>query len=239
MKTLSFVLIAIASFAVTFDAASAGSPKPRIKHTLPRPGTTFINTYYATDSLGQIPPRDSTDPRMPDDTVDVAQSGVTVYGRPNSVAITARAHGDTTFLSYAANGDLWILNTGKSHKWERLPFGAAPGKVTRTTSKLDTGHVMGNYYALQKYDELQVVRWDTLRIGGIPTPAVLLRIVSVMTYDKKRMHGHAPEAEYRNATNYWYAPSLGYFARISFGWDTKYFLNQELKAVRLPELGSR
>jgi hypothetical protein len=239
MKKLSFVVIAVFISAAALTSVFAGAPQSRVKHTLPRTGTTFINTYYATDSAGHIPPKDSTDPRMPDDTVDVALSGQTLHGRPNTVAITARAHGDTTFLSYATNGDLWILNTGKSHKWERLTFGTQPGKMSHTSAKLDSGHVMGNYYALYKHDELQVIGWDTLRVGGISTPTIRLRIVSVMSYDKKRMHGHAPEEEYRNATNYWYAPSLGYFARINFGWDSKYFLNQELKEIRMSELGSK
>ena len=211
------------------------TPSPRVKHTIPARGTVFVNTYYATDSTGAIPPRDSTDPRMPDDTVVVATRPMTFHGKGNCVAITAYAHEDTTFISYASNGDLWILNSGKANKWERLVFGQPIHKIFRTPVHLDTGHVLGSYYAMDRHSELEVLGWDTMSVAGLSAlPVVRMRSVDVMAYNKKSMGGHAPDEEYKNATNYWYAPSLGYFARINFGWDTKYFLNQELRAVLPP-----
>lgn len=232
MKTLSFALFLL----VSSSAAMASSePKPVVS-LLPKVGTVFVNTYFATDSNGMIPPKDSTDPGMPDDTVDVIASAITIHGRPNSVAITARAHSDSTFLSYAANGDVWIWNTGKSKSWQRLSFGSKAGKLIKTKTELDTGSVLGSYYALNKHDEMQVLGWDTLTLEGQPVPVQKLQSVTVMVYDKKLMRGHQkpPGDVFTNATNYWYAPSLGYFVKINFGWDAQYFLNQVLKSVSIP-----
>jgi hypothetical protein len=232
MKTLSFSIAFFVAVLSTHSETKASTPSERMRHVIPQQGTVFINTYFATDSAGNVPPQDSTDPQMPDDTIQVATTASVLRGRPNSIAITAYAHPDTTYLSYASNGDIWILNSGKAQGWARLPFGTLPGKVVRTSPKSDTGHVLGNFYALYKHDEMQVVGWDTIPVAGIArVPVVQLRILTVMKYDKKRMHGRAPSEEYRNATTYWYAPSLGYFTKISFGWDTKYFLNQELKSM--------
>src|SRR5579883_559910 len=195
------------------------------KAKLPPQGTMFVNTYYVTDSLGNLVPKKVADPEMPDDTIIVSRSGFKFENRPECIELTAKAHKDTTIVSYARNGDLFMWIKGKDSEWMHLPFGYPIGKKVEQTLHADSGIAFGQYYFMPHSRTLQVVGYDTASFNGRVYPCIKLELI-----DSREWEGKIWE----NATNYWYAPEIGYFIHMNFGWGGPYFLHQYLAAWNPP-----
>jgi len=211
--------------------AKASDYKAPVCSSIPKVGTSFVNTYYLLDSAGKYVPGNVEDPKIPDDSQYVVLSGEMIDGHKNSIAFTNKFHEDTTYMSYDANGDVWLKAKRRGDKWERLPFGLQPGKILKTKELLDTGHVMGSNYGILTHSETQVLGMDTVNVLGKTYDCIKMQIVVYTRYDPKH-HKGLEDQHYANAMNYWYIPEIGYFGRINFGWGGSYFLNQELKSYR-------
>jgi hypothetical protein len=223
-KTFSLILVLL------FTAGSSPIAKSQTSHektlplfSLPKVGTVFVNTYYATDSSGALVPKSVADPEMGDDTQIVVHAGIRAHGKSNCTATTGPAHQDTNYISYAKNGNVWIINTNHPQKWTYLPFGLKPGKILKTSDVSDTGTVMGRHYDMVDHDETQVLGRDTVTADGKTYDCIKLQIVHYFEYE---------DNQYANAETFWYAPAIGYFPRISTGWNVRYFLNQQVKVYR-------
>ena len=215
-----YLIAAFLFMPVLAIAQKSGSPI-----MLPKAGSIFINTYYATDSSGAPVLKSVVDPEMPDDTQRVVYSGIRSHGRPNCVELTGPSHNDTNVLSYSKNGDVWQLNTGRGSKWLRFPFSLRPGKRLTTSPKLDTGSLLGKHYEEFDHDETQTLGHDTVSINGKSFDCIKLRVIHVKVYQG---------TPYLNAETNWYAPELGYIIRANFGWGGSYFLNQQVKSYSSP-----
>jgi hypothetical protein len=93
----------------------------------------------------------------------------------------------------------------------------------KTSNKADTGTVMGRHYDMVDHDETQVLGHDTVTIGDKTYDCIKLQIVHYFEYE---------DNQYANAETFWYAPAIGYFPRLSTGWNVSYFLNQQVKSYR-------
>ena len=220
MNSATKYLIAIALIMPVLAMAQKSSKTRPPASVFPRVGTVFINTYYVTDSLGALVPDSIAKPGMLDDTQRVVLSGVKSHGKTNCIAMLGLHHTDTNIFSYAKNGDVWLLNTGRGGTWIRLPFGLDPGKPLTSATTLDTGTIMGKHYEQFDHDVTQVLGYDTSSVSGTVFACIKLQIVHVKVFESK---------PYMNAETYWFAPALGYFVRVNFGWDLQYFLNQQIR----------
>jgi hypothetical protein len=187
---------------------------------LPSVGTMIVNTYYVTDSSGAIVPKSVVDPEVNDDTLFVVQSGVQRLRRSNCVVIVAKSHPDTTLISYATNGDIFMRVLGKDSIWNRLPFGMAVGKKIVDTLPADSGNIYGRDYNMPHLRTTQVIGSDAVSIGEKSYLCSKLQIVDIRQYEG---------VDWLDGTLFWYAPEIGYLVRLNTGWNGKYFLNQQLK----------
>jgi hypothetical protein len=172
-------------------------------------------------------PDSVADPDVPDDTLIVTRSGFKAFGRDNCVELVGQPQPyrprDTTYNSYAKNGDLYTRKLTRDSAWMALPFGLKPGKVVRESLPPSKGELLGQSYFYTNDRTTQVMGYDTCSFNGKVYPCVLLQIVDLKVYQGTL---------YSNASNYWYSPDLGCLLRSNFGWDGPYFLNQQLKTYR-------
>jgi hypothetical protein len=218
-------LVALLLFPASVILA-VGHPNPSaapLKTHLPKVGTMIVNTYYVTDSSGAIVPKSKVDPKMDDDTLHVVLSGVALFGRSNCIELVAAAHSDTSLISYAKNGDLYMRTVGRDSDWSRLPFGMPRGKIIRKQLPNDTGNVFLKEYNMPHSRTWQVLGNDTVSSSGKIYHCVKLQIVDIREWQGRI---------WKQGMLYWYAPEIGYIARMNFGWDGPYFLNQELKVLQ-------
>jgi hypothetical protein len=191
------------------------------KAVIPKVGTTFIKTHYLTDSSGALMTKSVDDSELPDDTQIVVRVGARAHGRSECVEITGPQHADTNIYSFAKGGDIYFLNTNHPKSWTRLPFGLTPGKIIKTEPVADTGTTLGHHYDMMAHREMYVVGHDTSSIAGKNYDCIKLRLVEVKLFEG---------VEYREGATYWYAPELGYFIRLNFGWGGSYFMNEQVKS---------
>jgi hypothetical protein len=215
----------VALFILLPVLAAAQKSKSSVPIILPKAGTVLINTYYVTDSSGAHVPKDTVDPEMPDDTQRVVYSGIESHGRPHCITLTGPSNEDTNVLSYAKNGDVWQLNTGRGSKWLRFPFGLPSGKRLTSSPKLNKGSVLGKAYEELDHDVTQVVGHDTVTIMGKPFDCIKLQVLHIKVYKG---------SSFPNVETDWYSPQLGYIVRANFGWGGSYFLNQQVKSYIIP-----
>ena len=194
--------------------------KSQPKIVLPRAGTMFVNTYYVTDSSGALVPTSVADPQLGDDTLFIVSSGVRMLGRANCIVRVAKSHPDTTLISYASNGDLYMRALARDSIWNKLPFGMALGKKTTEILPNDTGTMFGKDFDMPHERTMEVLGHDTASVGGKVYDCIKLQLVDIRQYE-----GH----DWLQGTLFWYAPELGYLVRQNMGWNGKYFLNQQLK----------
>jgi hypothetical protein len=187
---------------------------------MPKAGTMVVNTYYATDSSGARVPKSVADPNLPDDTLFFVRSGVKLLGRANCAVLVAKSHPDTTLISYAQNGDVYLRVLGKDTSWNKLPIGMTPGKMTVQTLPNDSGNYFGKDFNMPHKRTFEVLGHDTVSIGGKIYDCIKLQLVDVLEYEDR---------EWLQGTMYWWSPELGYYARMNMGWNGPYFLNQQLK----------
>ncbi|HZK77002.1 MAG TPA: hypothetical protein VFD13_08855 [Candidatus Kapabacteria bacterium] len=207
-----------------FLVAHSHSSRP-LRASIPRAGTIIVNTYYVTDSSGALVPKSIVDPEMVDDTLRVIRSDFRIFGRPHCIEIAPVTHNDTTLISYANNGDLYMRILGRDTAWAHLPFGTAPGTVIRKKVANDSGTMFHKDFDMPHTQTFEVLGNDTASTGGIVYHCIKLQIVDIRNYQG---------TDWLQGTLYWYAPELGYFVRMNFGWDGPYFLNQQLKEYRVP-----
>jgi hypothetical protein len=187
---------------------------------LPKVGTMLVNTYYVTDSSGALVPKSVADPKLDDDTLFVIRSGVQVLGRANCVVLAAKSHPDTTLISYAPNGDLYMRGLNGDSVWSMVPFGMAPGKKTMETLPKDSGFMYGFNYDMPHERTVEVLGHDTASVGAKVYNCIKLQVVDIRKYQG---------TDWLQGTLFWYSPELGYIVRLNAGWNGKYFLNQQLK----------
>ncbi len=180
----------------------------------------FVNTYYVTDSSGALVPKSVADPELGEDTLYIAQSGVRRLGRSNCVVITATSHPDTTFISYANNGDVFLRNSARDSEWNKLSFNLPHGKKTTELLPNDTGTMYGRSYDMPHKRTTEVLGHDTASISGKIYDCIKLQLVDIRRYQG---------TDWLQGSLVWYSPELGYFVRKNTGWNGKYFLNEQLK----------
>ena len=219
-------MIKFASLFFLFSLTAECYAAPHV--TLPPKGSLFVNTFFVTDSSGAVVPPSVMPTGMPDDSQYVIQSGIKFNHKSNVIALLGPSHPDTTYISYAKNGDIFLLNTTGSGKWEHLYFGARKGKLIITPTSIQSGHTLGKDYTSHDHNEIKVMGMDTVSVGDVVVPSIRMVQMVVMAYTQGAGK-HSPEATFVNAYNYWFSPEIGYFTRINFGWNGKYFLNQQLK----------
>ncbi len=206
---------------------SLGAQQPNHKSkssiVLPKAGTMIVNTYYVTDSSGALVAKSVADPKLDDDTLFFVESGVKRLGRTNCAVLVGKSHPDTTLISYAANGDVYMRALGKDSEWNKLPLGMAPGKKTTQTFSNDSGTYFGHDFDMPHHRTMEVVGHDTVSIEQKVFHCIKLQIVDILEYQEK---------DWFQGTWYWWSPELGYFARLNQGWNAKYFLNQQVKIYR-------
>jgi len=231
---ISYVLLAFLLFpASTLFTAGHTHHSPNAHHSaishhsaippktnLPKVGTMIVNTYYVTDSSGTLVPKSKANPKLADDTLRVIRSGASILGRENCAEFADLGGGDTTLISYAKNGDLYLRTLGKDTSWNLLPFGLPPAKVIRMKLDNDTGNLLLHEYDMPHTRTWEVLGSDTASVGGKIYRCIKLQIVDIRQYQG---------SDWDQGTLYWYAPEIGYFVRMNFGWNGPYFLNQQLK----------
>ncbi len=190
---------------------------------MPKAGTMIVNTYFVTDSSGASVPTSVVDPGMTDDTLIFVRSGLKLLGRANCAMLVATSHPDTTLISYATNGDVYLRVLGKDTIWNKLPVGMAPGKKTVQILPNDSGSYFGKDFNMPHHRTFEVLGHDTVSVGGKVYDCIKLQIVDILEYEDKN---------WLQGTTYWWSPELGYYARMNQGWNIKYFLNQQLKIDR-------
>ncbi|SRR5581483_1509853 len=221
---LSFLSVVLFFPLALFGHRSAGEkPHPIV---LPKVGTMLVNTYYVTDSSGKVVIPKDANPDMPDDTLIVIRSGFRTLGKSNCIAILAKSRPDTSIISYAKNGDLFLRTLGHDSAWTRLPFGLPIGKTIVDSLPADSGTAFFNGFYMPHTRTWQVLGHDTASVGGKVYDCLKLQIVDIRNWE---------EQDWLQGTLYWYSPELGYFVRMNFGWDGPYFLNQHLKVWNPPE----
>ena len=198
------------------------------KHRTPMPekGTMFVNTYYVTDSSGNLVPKSVANAGLSDDTLFVIKSNAKFFGRPHCMEYTAKSHPDTTLVSYAANGDIYMRYLRKDSVWHQIPFGMTPHKFVLDSLAPDSGMMLAQYYYMPHQRTTEVLGTDTISVEGKVYNCIVLQIVDIRQYQDK---------DWYQETMYWYSPDLGYFVRQNEGWNGPYFLNQQLKIWRPPE----
>ncbi|MFI5202835.1 MAG: hypothetical protein ACHQNE_10660, partial [Candidatus Kapaibacterium sp.] len=209
----------------------AAHPATIHKANLPKAGTIIIDTYYVTDSSGELVPKSTVDPNVPDDTLRVIRSNFRIFGRSRCVetasatTAAARSKNDTTLISYADNGDLYMRVLGRDTAWARLPFGLAPGEIIRKKLPNDSGTMFLKEFDMPHTQTFEVLGTDTASGGGKIYHCIRLQIVDIRKYQG---------TDWLQGTLYWYSPEIGYFVRMNFGWDGPYFLNQQIKEYIVP-----
>lgn len=219
-------LLAFVLFSLLPPFASAQRHHPTLPSTanLPKVGTVIINTYYVTDSSGALVPKSKADPKLPDDTLHVIRSGVPLQGRSNCIELSGASNEDTSFISYAKNGDLYMKTLGKDTSWNLIPFGLPPAKTIREKFPNDTGNLLLKEYNMPHSRTWEVLGSDTASSNGKIYHCIKLQIVDIRKYQGM---------DWQQGMLYWYAPEIGYFIRMNFGWNGPYFLNQQLKEYRV------
>ncbi|HEY3875391.1 MAG TPA: hypothetical protein VGM92_07925 [Candidatus Kapabacteria bacterium] len=195
------------------------------KFPLPPVGTMLVNVYYVTDSSNRLVPKSTIDPQIPNDTLLVVRSGIKLFGRSNCVVIAAKSHPDTVIMSYAATGDLYMRG-GHDTVWSVMPFGMKPGKQIIEHLHADSGTLLGKPYYAPHNRTTQVVRHDTISVEGKVYDCIELLVDDIRLYENKN---------WEQGTRYWYAPELGYLVKLNMGWNTSYFLNQQLMVWQPPD----
>ena len=216
-------LLLLSSMLIAPSAQGAVGHGHDLKISPPKVGTTFINTYYVTDSSGHLIPKSVADPKMDDDTMRVIRSGIRRFGRANCAEFASVTSQDTTLISYAPNGDLFMWRVGTDSTWGHLPFGMPVGKVLRKKLPNDTAT-----FALQHFDMPHSRTWEVLGTDTVSVSGRIYKCVRLLVDDIQKYQGK----DWHQGLYYWYSPELAYFARISFGWDGPYFLNQRIKGYR-------
>ncbi len=203
--------------------AQKSAKKSDVKIILPKAGTMFVNTYFVTDSSGALVPKSVADAGVEDDTLFIAQSGVKRFGRTNCIVRVAKSHPDTTIISYAPNGDLYMRAVGTDSVWNKLPLGMTPGKKTTQSLPNDSGTMFGHAFNMPHRRTVEVLGHDTASVGTTVYDCIKLQIVDIRQYQDR---------DWFQGTLFWFSPELGYFVRQNAGWNGKYFLNQQLKVWR-------
>jgi hypothetical protein len=162
---------------------------------------------------------------MEDDVQFVIAKGIKKQGRSNCIALWGPLHKDTTYISYAKNGDLWILHPIKNEKavWDHLQFSLPPGKPLKIPAVREEPVPD---FVMYHRREIEVLGNDTISVGGKAYQCIALRNI-----ETRRWH----DTDYTNAFTYWYAPEIGYLVRAGEGWNMKYFLYQQLKDFIRPK----
>ncbi|HEX5316099.1 MAG TPA: hypothetical protein VFX22_05555 [Candidatus Kapabacteria bacterium] len=206
-----------------FASAQRHHPVHSRAANLPKVGTVIINTYFVTDSSGALVPKTKADPKLVDDTLRVIRSGVALMGRSNCVELADADNEDTSIISYDKNGDVYMRAIGKDISWNLLPFGLPPAKIIREKLPNDTGNLLLKEYDMPHSRTWEVLGTDTASFDGKIYNCIKLQIVDIREYQGR---------EWEQGMLYWYAPEIGYFIRMNFGWNGPYFLNQQLKEYR-------
>lgn len=191
-------------------------------------GSSYILTYYFTDSLGALIPKSLDDPDIPDDSQYVLKSGITVHKHPNVIVMTHKKGKDTNYISYSPNGDIRIYNTNrKDREWEWLPFGFPVGARLQTDSTNQVVNVLGRELNETISTNAEVMGWDTVGLNGerlaCKVIGVKMRIVERKVTTPDVIEGEPFEI----LTTYWYSPALGFIVRMNFARETR-FLNQSI-----------
>jgi hypothetical protein len=146
-------------------------------------------------------------------------------GRNHCVEIAAKSHPDTTLISYAANGDIYMRVYGKDSIWHDIPFGMKPHTFIVDSLPPDSGTMFQRGYFMPHQRTTEVLGPDTIAIGGTTHNCTVLQIVDIRQYEGQ---------DWLQGTMYWYVPDIGYFGRVNEGWSGPYFLNQQLKIWQPP-----
>ncbi|MDP4200006.1 MAG: hypothetical protein Q8922_07400 [Bacteroidota bacterium] len=216
--------ISVFLFVIAGIARSNGNT-PRFE--IPAIGTRFFNIYYVKDSSDRLVPDSiAMSPMVPDEQVVVA-AGVKAHGRSNCIVLLGPLHPDTTFISFAKNGDLYVLHhlerDSSMPSWEWLPFSLQPGKVLKTKPVREVYFKNSQRpWTLMHRRELEVLGNDTVSVSGKVFDCIKLRAVEIRSEDG---------IDYKNAFTYWYSPEIGYFLRLSFGWNGPYFMHQQVEQI--------
>lgn len=218
-------LLALTAVLLPLSAVAQSNHSAKPSFTLPKAGTRFVNSYYVTDSAGHIVPDTTVQSSIEDDTLYVIRSDIRVRGREHCIALSGPAHPDTTWLSFAKNGDVWILRSDRKTPWDRLPFGLPTGHTEKTKPKVDEGHILGRDYTMMYHKESTVLGHDTNYLAGVKYDCIKMQDVEIRRYQ---------ESDFKNAITYWFVPALGYYTHVSWGWNGSYFLHQQVKNIRMP-----
>ena len=205
--------------------STAHAAKPPFKHHIPPIGMRFLNTYYTTDSSGNFVSDSISHHGMEDDVQFVIAHGVKKQGRSDCIALWGPLHKDTTYISYAKNGDLWVLHPikGDKAKWEHLMFSLPPKKPLHIAPIRE--EPLPDYVMMHR-SIIEVLGNDTVTVGGNVYNCIVLRNTEI-----RRWH----DTDYTNTFTYWYSPEIGYLLRVGEGWNLKYFLFQQLKDFIRPK----
>lgn len=191
-------------------------------------GSSYILTYYFTDSLGRKIPKSVEDPDIPDDSQYVIKTGTKIMGHPNVIVMTHKKGKDTNYISYYPNGDIRIFNTNrKDRDWEWLPFGFPVAAHFQTDSTSQVVPILGREVNETFSTDIQVMGWDTLELNGERLACKVLGVNTRVTYFKVTTPDVMEGDPYDLNTTYWYSPTLGFIVQMRFARDEK-FLNQSI-----------
>ena len=226
-KFILSIAVLVTAFSIEVSSGYAANQNVRTgpKVHLPVVGTVIINTYYVTDSSGALVPRSKADPEVNDDTLRVIRSNFRALGRSRCVAFYTIHSKDTTLISYAPHGDLYVRDLAKDSAWHLLPFGLPPGTIMRKKLPNDSGMVMLRNYNMPHTRTYQVTGRDTVSVQGKTYHCIELLITDIREWQGQN---------WVQGTRYWLSPELGYFIRSNMGWDGPYFLNQQTKVWQFP-----
>lgn len=223
------VLVTIVAALASLAHAQVRATGSGIHFNIPAAGTKFLNNYYVTDSAGNLL-ADSVvkSPMVPDGQIVLA-TGVKAYGRSNCLSTFGPSHPDTTFISFAKNGDLYVLHridATSPPTWDWLPFTLQPGKLLKTKPTREVYFKKSAQpWVLMHRREITVVGHDTVSVEGKVYDCVKLVSIEIRTEDG---------VDYKNAYTYWYSPEVGLFLRTSFGWNGPYFMYQQVTKIQQP-----
>lgn len=195
-----------------------GAKTPPIKHHIPPVGMRFLNTYYTTDSAGHVVHDSITHHGMEDDAQFVIAKGVKRLGRSDCVALWGPVNKDTTYISYAKNGDLWVLHPhkGEKAKWDHLQFSLPPKKPLHVAAVREEPLPD---FVMQHRRIIEVLGHDTVTVAG-----KIYDCIELCNTEIRRWH----DTDYTNQFFYWYSPEVGYLLKASYGWHMEWFLVQKL-----------
>ncbi len=192
--------IAFLAVMVIFGACSNNSTGPTSASHIPSQGTTYKYRVYTTDTVGNVIVGSERT-----QTARVVTTNLIIFGKSDVVVVDFDQKGEHTYLHYEDNGDVSIAatnTTSTANRWVLLPY------ASRTTSTWASNENAG-------YRNIGDTAWyggeDRVGLGAMEQDCIAAGYAYTL-YENGSLASSSP---LRIEEGYWYAPSIGFFPKLS------------------------